>query len=364
MGDEKTELAKLRDRIDEIDRQLLSLISERAGCAQQVAEVKLSSGDGPVVFYRPEREAQVLRKVMASNPGPLSDEEVARLFREVMSACLALENPLHIAFLGPEGTFTHAAALKHFGHSVVSLPHSAIDEVFREVESGTAHYGVVPVETSSEGMINHTLDVFISSPLNICGEVQIRTHYHLLASPVTQTEDIEVVYSKSTSLAGCRQWLDEKWPGVERVAVASHEEAATLAAKRKNAAVIAGEHCGDLFGLVSLAGNIEDRPNQVARFLVIGRELISPSGNDRTSILVTIKDEPGALYKMLGVFYQHSLSLTRLDSRPALSGEQRYHFFIDFNGHWDDEAVKTAVEELSKVVLDIRHMGSYPLGVL
>ncbi|WP_020406770.1 prephenate dehydratase [Hahella ganghwensis] len=365
MANEKVELSKLRDRIDQIDRQLLELISERARCAQSVAEVKLSSGSqGDVVFYRPEREAQVLRKVMELNSGPLSDEEVARLFREVMSACLALENPLHIAYLGPEGTFTHAAALKHFGHSVVTLPHAAIDEVFREVDAGTAHYGVVPVETSSEGMINHTLDVFVNSPLNICGEVQIRTHYHLLISPVTQAEDVEVIYSQASSLASCRQWLDEKWPGAQRVAVSSHEEAVTLAAKQKNAAAIAGEHCIGLFGVKSLAGNIEDRPNQVARFLVIGRESIAPSGNDRTSVLITIKDEPGALYRMLGAFYKHSLSLTRLDSRPALSGEQRYHFFIDFSGHWHDENVVAAIQELSSVVLDVRHLGSYPLGVL
>lgn len=365
MNDEQNELAKLRDRIDQIDRQILQLISERAHCAQLVADVKLKNPAGQdVIFYRPEREAQVLRKIMELNSGPLSNEEVARLFRELMSACLALENPLKIAYLGPVGTFTHAAAIKHFGASVITVPHHAIDEVFREVEAGTAHYGVVPVETSSEGMINHTLDVFINSPLNICGEVQIRTHYHLAASPQTPIEQIRVVYSKSPTFAICRQWLDENWPDVERVSLESYEAAATNAAKRKNSAAITGEVCAHQFGLKTLAGNIEDRPNQIARYLVIGKDRVSPSGHDRTSVLVTIKDEPGSLYRMLGPFYQNRLSLTRLDSRPAMSEEDKYHFFIDFTGHWNDIVVKKAIGELAEKVLDIRHLGSYPFGVL
>ncbi len=365
MSDEQVELSKLRDRIDAIDGQLLALISERAQCAQQVAEVKLKNRSyKEVIFYRPEREAQVLRKIMESNPGPLSDEEVARLFREVMSACLALERPLRVAYLGPVGTFTHEAAIKHFGQSVHALPHQAIDEVFREVEAGTAQYGVVPVETSNEGLISHTLDVFVNSPLNICGEVQIRTHYHLLASKMTPVEDISVIYSKSDTFANCRQWLDENWPGVERVSVSTYEEAAETAAKQKNAAALAGKICEELFELSRLAGNIEDRPNQIARYLIVGKDRIPPSGNDRTTILVTIKDEPGSLYRMLGPFYLHGLSLTRLDSRPASSGERRYHFFIDFSGHWDEPEVAEVIAELGKEVLDIRHLGSYPLGVL
>ena len=363
MSVDQDELRELRDRIDGIDRKILKYISERAHCAQLVAKVKLNSPDSQdVVFYRPEREAQVLRDIMSLNPGPLKDEEIARLFRELMSACLALESPLRVAFPGPGGTFAHAATLKHFGHSVFALPHRAIDEVFREVEAGTAHYGVVPVETSNEGVITNTLDAFINSPLNICGEVQIHTHYHLLHSPETAVEDIQVLYSKASAFSNCHRWLDENWPAAQRVSLTSYEAAAVETAKNKSSAAIAGEICTQLFGLHSLAGNIEDRPNRIARYLVIGKVFVTPSGADRTSVLVTIKDEPGALYRMLGPFYEHGLSLTRLDSRPALSGSRRYHFFIDFTGHWHDPKIQEAITQLSTEVLDIRHLGSYPLG--
>ena len=231
MTDEKARLAELREQIDRIDRQIMDLISARARCAQEVANVKLAANPGQdVVFYRPEREAQVLRRIKTSNPGPLPDEEMARLFREIMSACLALEKPMHIAFLGPVGTFTQAAALKHFGHSVISVPLPAIDAVFREVESGAAHYGVVPVENSTEGMINHTLDMFMSSPLKICGEVQLRIHHHLLVSPKHRDEAITRIYSHQQSFAQCRQWLDTHRYGIERVTVSSNAEAEFRAA--------------------------------------------------------------------------------------------------------------------------------------
>jgi len=365
MNDEQDELSRLRDRIDSIDRQILKNISERAQCAQQLAAVKLKNrANSDVTFYRPEREAQVLREIMDVNPGPLRDEEVARLFRELMSACLALENPMKIAFLGPAGTFTHAATLKHFGGSVNTLPHQTIEEVFREVEAGAAHYGVVPVETSSEGIISHTLDVFVNSPLTICGEVQVRSHYYLLAPPAVRSEDIQTIYSKDSGFSNCRHWLDNNWSAVERISLASYEQAAKTALEQEHSAVVAGEVCASLFGLTELAGNIENHPNQIARYLVLGRDLVAPSGNDRTSVIVTIKDEPVALYRMLVPFYQHGLSLTRLDSRPALSGERRYHFFIDFSGHWDSPAVQEAIKQLSTEVLDVRHLGSYPLGVL
>ncbi|WP_328184703.1 chorismate mutase, partial [Marinobacter sp. OP 3.4] len=223
MSDEQTRLAELRDRIDSLDQQIMDLISERATCAQEVAHVKTSANSGEdVFFYRPEREAQVLRRIKDSNPGPLADEEMARLFREIMSACLALEQPMRIAFLGPAGTFTQAAALKHFGHSVISVPMPAIDAVFREVESGAAQYGVVPVENSTEGMINHTLDMFMSSPLKICGEVQLRIHHHLMRSPDSGDQPLTRIYSHQQSFAQCRQWLDAHQYGVERVTVSSN----------------------------------------------------------------------------------------------------------------------------------------------
>ena len=252
MSDEQARLGQLRNDIDRLDQEIMDLISKRAECAQEVARVKMEANpDEDVFFYRPEREAQVLRRIKESNPGPLSGEEMARLFREIMSACLALEKPMHIAFLGPIGTFTQAAALKHFGHSVVSVPLPAIDAVFREVESGAAHYGVVPVENSTEGMINHTLDMFMSSPLKICGEVQLRIHHHLMVSPKHQGQDIVRIYSHQQSFAQCRQWLDTHRYGIERVTVSSNAEAARRAAEEPGTAAIAGDMAAELYGPVS-----------------------------------------------------------------------------------------------------------------
>jgi chorismate mutase / prephenate dehydratase len=235
------QLGSLRKQIDDIDLQIGELISARARCAQEVAAVKKADGQKTIHYYRPEREAQVLRKVMESNPGPLSNEEMARLFREIMSACLALEHPIRVAFLGPEGTFTQQAALKHFGHSAICMPMAAIDDVFREVEAGAVEFGVVPVENSSEGVVNHTLDTFFTSGLKICGEVALRIHHHLLASDITKTENITRIYSHSQSLAQCRKWLEAHYPRAERIAVNSNAEAAKRIKGEWNAAAIAGE---------------------------------------------------------------------------------------------------------------------------
>ena len=260
---EQQQLLALRDQIDSIDSQIGALISQRAECAQQVAEIKKASAEAEegAIFYRPEREAQVLRKVMERNQGPLGDEEMARLFREIMSACLALEQPIKVAYLGPEGTFTEQAGLKHFGHSAVTYPMSAIDEVFREVEAGAAHYGVVPVENSTEGVVNHTLDNFLDSNVKICGEVELRIHQHLLVSDVTKTDSISRIYSHSQSLAQCRKWLDSHYPNAERIAVNSNAEAAKRIKGEWNAAAIAGERAADKYDLVKLAEKIEDQPD-------------------------------------------------------------------------------------------------------
>ena len=365
MSDEASALAKLRERIDQIDRQIQQLISERASCAQQVGEVKQrSQSEEEPVFYRPEREAQVLRAVMERNQGPLSNEEMARLFREIMSACLALEKPMRIAYLGPEGTFTQAAALKHFGHSVKSVSMVTIPEVFREVEAGTAHYGVVPVENSTEGVINHTLDMFLTSRLKICGEVQLRIHHHLLALPDTDRQSITRIYSHQQSLAQCRQWLDAHWPQVERIAVSSNAEAARRASKEAGAAAIAGEMAGELYGLAPIAKNIEDRPDNTTRFLIVGPEKVAPSGHDKTSILVSMKNRPGALYSLLEPFHRLKISLTRIETRPSPSGTWAYVFFIDLEGHVDNPVVKQALELIGEDAVELKHLGSYPIGVL
>ena len=365
MVDEATELAKLRAQIDEIDRNIQDLINQRAACAQRVAEVKQAAAGGESVqYYRPEREAQVLRSVMERNAGPMPGEDVAKLFREIMSCCLALEKPMKVAFLGPEGTFTHAAALKHFGHFVQAQPMSAIDEVFREVESGQANYGVVPVENSTEGVVNHTLDSFVNSPLYIAGEVKLRIHHHLLSNEEINVTDIKRVYSHQQSLAQCRKWLDSNCPQVERVAVSSNAEAAKLSLREKGAVAIAGDMAAEQYSLLKIAENIEDQPDNTTRFLIIGKDVVPASGQDKTSIMVSAKNKPGALYHVLEPFHQNNISLTRLETRPSNSGTWAYVFFMDFEGHIDDENVQEVVQKISPDAVEIKHLGSYPVGVL
>jgi chorismate mutase/prephenate dehydratase len=365
-GNQPGKLAQLRDKIDDLDKQIGELISERAKCAMEVASVKRAdiSEDEALIFYRPEREAMVLRSAMERNKGPLSDEEFARLFREIMSACLALEQQIEVAYLGPEGTFTQQAALKHFGHSAkpVSLP--AIDEVFREVVSGAAHYGVVPVENSTEGVVTHTLDNFIDSGAKICGEVVLRIHHHLLVSDVTRTENITRVYSHAQSLSQCRKWLDTHFPKAERIAVSSNAEAARLIRGEWNAAAIAGEMAEELYELRSYAKNIEDMPDNSTRFLIIGSEDTEPSGDDKTSIIVSTKNEPGALHGLLKPFHENGVDLTRVETRPSRSGTWNYLFFIDFAGHQTDDVVKRTLDDVSASAANLKILGSYPRGVL
>ncbi len=358
------ELVALREKIDVIDSDISRLISERAQCAQDVAIVKKSNGEADIQYYRPEREAQVLRKVMESNKGPLSNEEMARLFREIMSACLALEHPIRVAFLGPEGIFTKQAALKHFGRSAISVPMSAIDEVFREVEAGAVEFGVVPVENSSEGVVNHTLDVFLNSNLKICGEVALRIHQNLLVSDVTKTDSISRIYSHSQSLAQCRKWLDSHYPKAERIAVNSNAEAAKRLKGEWNAAAIAGEMAADLYDLKILSEKIEDNPDNSTRFLIIGNQSVPVSGTDKTSVVISMHNEPGALHNLLEPFHKNNVDLTSVETRPSKSGKWNYVFFIDFKGHIDDENVSAALNQIREKASDLKILGSYPKAVL
>ena len=356
-------LAGLRVRIDSLDDQILKLLNERATCAQQVAEVKKREG-GPTQYYRPEREAQVLRRVKAQNPGPLDGDTVARIFREVMSACLALEAPVKVAYLGPEGTFTQQAAQKHFGLGAVLTPFATIDEVFREVAAGSAAYGVVPVENSTEGVVNHTLDNFVESSVRICGEVELRIHHHLLIGEHTRPDSISRIYSHAQSLAQCRQWLDAHYPKVDRVALSSNAEAARRVKGEWHSAAIAGDIAAQLYGLARLAENIEDMPDNTTRFLVIGTHEVPPSGEDKTSLLVSVRNKPGALHELLEPFQRANIDLTRLETRPSRAGTWSYVFFIDFNGHADDPAVAKVIGEVAARVADVRVLGSYPNAVL
>jgi chorismate mutase / prephenate dehydratase len=358
--DEK--LKTIRQRIDQIDQQLQSLIVERAEAAQQVARIKLSE-DPDAIFYRPEREAEVLRKVKERDTGPLDGEELARLFREIMSVCLALEQPLNVAFLGPEGTFTQTAALKHFGHSVHTHSMASIPDVFREVEAGACHYGVVPVENSTEGVVSHTLDTFLTSPLRICGEVSLRIKHNLLGRDV-EMSTIRKVYSHSQSLAQCRGWLDLHLPHAERIAVGSNAEAAHLAVDEAGAAAIAGDSAAEIYQLDSLASNIEDEPGNTTRFLVIGQQDAASSGDDKTSLMFTTLNRAGGLHTMLSPFAKYGISMTRIESRPSRRGQWDYVFFADVDGHRQDDNLRHALQELDQVAAQVKILGSYPKAVL
>ena len=354
-------LSELRARIDALDEQIQALINERAACAKTVADVKLET-DGDAHFYRPEREVAILRRVSERNTGPMPKEEMARLFREIMSACLALEKRLTIAYLGPEGTFTQSAALKQFGHSVETVALDGIDDVFREVEAGAADYGVVPVENSTEGVVRHTLDLFQNSPLHVCGEVQLRIHHHLL---VREGEaGITQVLAHQQALAQCRAWLEANLPNAAHIAVASNAEAARLVSETDGAAAIASETAAELYGLVIRDRNIEDEPDNTTRFLVIGRQAALPSGEDLTSLLISVRNKPGTLYQLLQHIARHGVSMTRIESRPSRKGIWDYLFYIDVEGHQDDAPVAAALADLENEAFAVKVLGSYPRAVI
>ena len=356
-------LSKLRQNIDALDEQIQELISQRAQVAVDVAEAKSDGGVNETSFYRAEREAEVLAKVKSRNQGPLSDQEVARLFREIMSACLALEQVMLIAYLGPEGTYTQAAALKHFGHSVDTMPQASIADVFREVESGNAAYGVVPVENSTEGMVTHTLDEFMNSSLHICGEVELRIQ-HCLLSLSDDISSIKKVYSHRQSLGQCHRWLDVNLAGVERIDVSSNAEAAKRAAEEKDSAAIAGEAAAGIYSLNTLAINIEDETDNTTRFIVIGKRETPPCGKDKTSMLVYTENKSGALYNILAPFSDNNVSMTRIESRPSRRGMWNYVFFIDIEGHQSDASVAAALTALQQEANMVKVLGSYPKAVI
>jgi chorismate mutase/prephenate dehydratase len=357
------DLPEVRKQIDAVDTRIHELLNERARLAQLVGISKHQDGRA-VDFYRPEREAQVLRMARERNAGPLRDEEVLRLFREIMSACLAQQEPLKVAFLGPEGTFTQAAVLSHFGHSVRALPLPSVDEVFHEVEAGNVDFGVVAIENSTEGMVINTLDRFLTSPVKICGEIELRIHQFLMGR-MSSLGEIERVCSHQQALAQCRGWLDEHLPDIERVAVTSNAEGARRARDEKGSAAIAGQTAAEVYGLRVLATEIEDRADNTTRFFVLGRKLFAPSGDDRTTLLVSVghTDSPGALFRLLQPLAQHRISMTRIESRPSQRRKWDYVFFIDIEGHAQDARVARALAALKKRASLFRILGSYPRAV-
>jgi chorismate mutase/prephenate dehydratase len=357
-------LGALRGKIDSVDEQIQRLIAQRAELAKEVGVLKGLTQT--VEFYRPEREAQVLRKVVDRNQGPLRDEEMVRLFRELMSACLAQEEPLKVAYLGPEGTFTQSAVFKHFGHSVHALAVPTIDEVFHEVESGTADFGVAPIENSSEGTVNiHTLDMFLSSPLKMCGEIELRIHQHLMGR-MADLKEVKRVCSHPQSLAQCRGWLAQHLPDAEKVPVASNAEAARRARDEDGTAALAGESAAQVYNLKILFNTVEDRDDNTTRFVVVGRKLFPASGKDKTSVLVSAKETetPGVLLLLLAPLSKHGVNMTRIESRPSRKRKWDYVFFLDLDGHAEDAHVRRALDDMKAQASLFKILGSFPKAIL
>ena len=363
------ELIDLRTKIDQCDQQIQRLIQERVLVAADIAKAKLAA-DSSASFYRPEREAQVLRRVRARNEvlreeldGLVSDDDMVRLMREIMSISLAAEMPMTIAYLGPEGTYTQAAVVKHFGQAVRNLDVKTIADVFRVVEQGKAHFGVVPVENSTEGIITHTLDCFASSDLKVCGEVQLPISHQLLSNADGLT-GVEKVYAHPQALAQCRKWLARYLPNAEICSASSNAEAAIIASKESSVAAIAGDIAAKLYDISVLASGIEDERNNTTRFLIIGNDRYSASGEDKTTIMVSAPNKVGSLFELLKPLYDAGVDMSRIESRPSRQTNWEYVFFIDLIGHIDSPTVANALEKLKAKSAYFKLIGSYPMGVL
>ena len=349
-------LTPLREQIDAIDAQILELLSRRGKIAQQVGHVKAET-NAPV--FRPEREAQVLRGVAERNPGPLKDRDVQTIFREIMSSCRALEKRVTVAYLGPSGTFSEQAVYQQFGTAIETLPCVSIDEVFRATEAGTADFGVVPVENSSEGAINRTLDLMLATTTVISGEISIPVH-HSLMTKTGSMDGVTVVCAHSQALAQCQVWLNLHHPGIERRAVASNAEAAILASQDPTVAAIASEMAGEQYSLGVVQAHIQDDPHNRTRFAVIGSLETGPSGRDHTSIVLAVPNKAGAVYNLLAPLAKHGVSMTRFESRPARIGTWEYYFYVDIEGHVRDAGVARALGELKDNAAFFKVLGSYP----
>jgi chorismate mutase/prephenate dehydratase len=349
------QLGQLRDEIDAIDRELLNLVNTRANLAKQISQFKKG------LIYRPEREAQVLERMRELNSGPLTHEHVSQLFTEIMSLCRAMEEPLTVAYLGPQGTFSEEAVLNRFGSAVTTLPCESIDEVFHKVESGTASNGIVPVENSNEGAVGKTLDLLLQTSLKVCGEIQLSIHQCLLALH-TDLKDIKKIYSHPQSLAQCHEWLNKNFPlpQVKRVIAASNAHAAMIAAEDKSIAAIASKKAAEVYKLSICAENIEDDPRNTTRFLVLGTQDVAPSGKDKTSLAMSAKNIPGAIHALLSPLAKHGVSMSHLESRPSRASLWEYVFFVDIQGHQQNEKIAKALEEIREKATFLKILGSYP----
>jgi len=356
MSRDDQRLAPLRAQIDEIDEQLLQLLSKRAKAAEEVGHIKNESS-API--FRPERENQVIQNVIKKNPGPLLADGIASIWREIMSACRALESRQTIAYLGPVGTFSELAAGQFFGQSIQGLPCASLDEVFKSVEKGAAVFGVVPVENSSEGAVSRTLDLLLESPLQISGEVVLPIRHHLLTKSGT-LDGVKTVCAHAQALAQCQQWLSVHAPQLQRQAVSSNAEAARMASQDPSVAAIAGDPAQIAYGLQIVNAQIQDDPNNRTRFVVIGKYVCQPCGQDQTSLVLSVANQPGAVHHLLGPLAKHGVSMTRFESRPARKGSWEYHFYIDIEGHASDAKVAKAIDELKTMAAFYKNLGSYP----
>ncbi|MCK5876316.1 MAG: prephenate dehydratase [Candidatus Marithrix sp.] len=350
-------LTNIRTKIDKIDIQIQEFITKRANLAEEVKREKYALEKNPN-FYRPSREAEILRNIKQRNQGPLSDTTLTLIFQEIMSGCLALQKPLKVAFLGPAGTYTQAAVHKKFGHAIQNMPQATIDEVFREVEVGMADYGVVPVENSTEGGVNQTLECFVTTPLKICGEIELPIHHHLLAKG--ELASIERVYSHPQSFAQCRSWLDTNLLSVQRIPVNSNAEAAKIAMDDNKAAAIASNTAAEIYQLNIIASRIEDEVDNTTRFAVLGQQEVPSTGNDKTSLLLSNPNKSGTLYHLLEPFAKNDVNMTRIESRPSRQGIWEYVFFVDIEGHFADEKVAKSLQILQEHSSLIKLLGSYP----
>jgi chorismate mutase / prephenate dehydratase len=352
------ELDKIRREIDRLDDELAALIEKRAAQAKKAGELKAGAA-----AYRPERESEILRRVSKRN-GLLGGEKMSAIFREIISACRGLEEAIRVSYLGPQGTFSEQALRKHFGAAVEALPVPSVDEAFRRCESGGAQFTVVPAENSTEGVVGRTLDLLVTTPLRICGEIELRVQQNLL-SKAKSLASIRKIYSHAQSLAQCNGWLAQNLPGVERVPVASNAEAAQRAAQEEGTAAIAGQAAGERYGLAALARSIEDDPNNTTRFLVLGNVEPAPSGRDRTSLVMSAENKPGAVHALLTPLAAHGVSMSRIESRPARARTAlwEYLFFVDIEGHQQDAQVAAALAALRAKAPYLKILGSYPVAV-
>ncbi|MFA6141838.1 MAG: prephenate dehydratase [Candidatus Omnitrophota bacterium] len=348
----------LRRTVDSIDSEILSLLNKRADVILKIGKIKAGKKES---IYVPAREKDVYRKLVSKNKGPTPNESVKAIFREVMSSALSLERPISIAYLGPEFTFTHIASMKKFGSSVGYIGCGTITEVFSEVEKSRADYGVVPIENSIEGAVNHTLDMFIGSDLKICSEIYLEV-YHNLLSKESSKNKIKKIYSKAEVFGQCRLWLESNLPRAELIEVSSTAKAAEIASRQKNAACIASELAGRKYSLKMLYRSIEDSAHNVTRFLVIGKKDAEPTKEDKTSVMFSIKDKAGALHDMLLPFKKNRINLTKIESRPSKVRAWEYYFFVDLEGHYKEPRIAKALSELEKSCSYMKVLGSYPIG--